>query len=139
MISYDLDWMDQTVLEEWKGLSCVIMVHRATLLGSGKTRSETSYYMSSLEDVRAKGMLGHIRGHWRIENSCHWVLDAIYREDHNQTRNRNAAANQSTLRRIALNAHNLMPFEGKKRKSLPKRELRAANQNSYLEKLLSLM
>ncbi len=45
--------------------------------------------------VRAKAMLGYIRGHWRIENSCHWVLDAIYREDHNQTRDRNAAANQS--------------------------------------------
>lgn len=139
MICHDLDWMDEAVRAEWKDLSCVIMVHRTTLLGAGKTRSQTSYYMSSLKDVRAKGMLGYIRGHWRIENSCHWVLDAIYREDHNQTRDRNAAANQSTLRRIALNAHNLMPFEGKKRKSLPKRELRAANQNSYLEKLLSLM
>ena len=139
MICHDLDWMDQALRAEWKDLNCIIMVHRTTLLGAGKTRSQTSYYMSSLKDVRAKGMLGYIRGHWRIENSCHWVLDAIYREDHNQIRDRNAAANQSTLRRIALNAHNLMPFEGKKRKSLPKRELRAANPNSYLEKLLSLM
>jgi hypothetical protein len=32
-----------------------------------------------------------------------------------------------------------MPYEGKKRKSLPKRELRAASQNEYLEKQLSLM
>jgi hypothetical protein len=74
-----------------------------------------------------------------LENSCHWVLDAICREDHNQTRDRNAASNLSTLRRIALNAHNLMPFEGKKRKSLPKRELRAASQTGYLENLLPLM
>jgi predicted transposase YbfD/YdcC len=139
MICHNLDWMDEALRKEWKDLSCVIMVHRTTLLGSGKTRSETSYYMSSLENVRAKAMLGYIRGHWRIENSCHWVLDAIYREDHNQTRDRNAAANQSILRRIALNAHNLMPFEGKKRKSLPKRELRAASQSTYLEKLLSLV
>ena len=73
-------------------------------------------------------MLDYIRGHWRTENSCHWVLDAIYREDHNKTRDRNAAANQSVMRRMALNAHNLTPFEGKKRKSLPKRELRAASQ-----------
>jgi hypothetical protein len=32
---------------------------------------------------------------------------------------------------MALNAHNLMPFEGKKRKSLPKRELRAASQTDF--------
>lgn len=139
MVCHNLDWMDKTVRAEWKDLGCVIMVYRHTVLGAGKTRSETSYYMSSLEEVRAKEMLAYVRGHWRIENSCHWVLDAIYREDHNQTRNRNAAANQSIMRRMALNAHNLMPYEGKKRKSLPKRELRAASQSDYLEKLLSLM
>ncbi len=115
------------------------MVHRHTLLGAGKTRSETSYYMSSLKDVRAPAMLGYVRGHWAIENSCHWVLDAIYREDHNQPRDRNSAANHSILRRMALNAHNRMPFEGKKRKSLPKRELRATHDSDYLEQLLSLM
>jgi hypothetical protein len=69
----------------------------------------------------------------------HWVLDAIYREDHNQTLDRNAAANLGTLRRMSLNAHNRMPAEGKKPKSLPKRELRAAQDEAYLEKLLSLM
>jgi predicted transposase YbfD/YdcC len=138
-ICHNLDWMDETVRNDWEGLSCIIMVHRTTLFGAGETRGDTSYYMSSLKDVRAEEMLGYIRGHWGIENSCHWVLDAICREDHNQTRDRNAASNLSTLRRIALNAHNLMPFEGKKRKSLPKRELRAASQTSYLENLLSLM
>ena len=80
-----------------------------------------------------------VRGHWGIENRCHWVLDAICREDHNQTRDRNAAANQATLRRMALNAHNRMPYEGKRPKSLPKRELRALTDKTYLEKLLSLM
>ena len=71
-------------------------------------------------------MLAYIRGHWAIENRCHWVLDAIYREDHNQTRDRNSAANHSILRRMALNAHNRMPGTGKSRNSLPKREMRAA-------------
>jgi hypothetical protein len=40
---------------------------------------------------------------------------------------------------MALNAHNLMSYEGKKRKSLPKRELRAASSTDYLAKLLSLV
>ena len=81
----------------------------------------------------------YVRGHWAIENSRHWVLDAIYREDHNQTRDHNSAANHSILRRMALNADNRMPFEGKKRKSLPKRELRATHVSDYLEQLLALM
>ena len=139
VVCHDLEWMDPAIRAEWKGLASLIMIHRHTLLGAGKTRSETSYYMSSLKDVRAPAMLGYIRGHWAIENSCHWVLDAIYREDHNQTRDRNSAANHSILRRMALNAHNRMPFEGKKRKSLPKRELRATHDPQYLEQLLSLM
>ena len=139
VVCHDLQWMDPAIRAEWKGLASLIMIHRHTLLGAGKTRSETSYYMSSLKDVRAPAMLGYIRGHWAIENSCHWVLDAIYREDHNQTRDRNSAANHSILRRMALNAHNRMPFEGKKRKSLPQRELRATHDPQYLEQLLSLM
>lgn len=139
LVCHDLGWMNPAIRADWKDLSCIVMVHRHTLLGGGKTRSDTSYYMSSLKDVRAPELLGHIRGHWGIENRCHWVLDAIYREDHNQTRDRNSASNHSILRRMALNAHNRMPFEGKKRKSLPKRELRAAHDTNYLEKLLSLM
>jgi predicted transposase YbfD/YdcC len=139
MVCHDLSWMDPAIRGEWTGLASVIMVHRHTVLGAGKIRSETSYHMSSLPEVRAPEMLGYIRGHWGIENRCHWVLDAIYREDHNQTRDRNSAANHSILRRMALNAHNRMPFEGKKHKSLPKRELRATHDTDYLEQLLSLM
>lgn len=139
MVCHNLNWMDEAIRKEWKGLACLIMVHRHTLLAAGKTRSETCYYMSSLQDVRAPELLGYIRGHWGIENRCHWVLDAICREDHNQTRHRTAAKNLATLRRIALNTHNLIQPEARKRKSLPKRELRAAQDRSYLEKLLSLV
>src|SRR5690606_25474552 len=101
VVCHDLSWMDADIRGEWQALGSIVMVHRHTLLGAGKTRSEASYYISSLKDTRAKEMLGYIRGHWGIENRCHWVLDAIYREDHNQTRDRNAAANLSTLRRMA--------------------------------------
>ena len=139
LVCHDLTWMDPSVRDLWEDLNCVIMLRRHTLLGAGKTRVQTSYYLSSLKEVSAAGLLGYIRGHWSIENRCHWVLDAIYREDHNQTRDRNSAANHSTLRRMALNAHNRMPLEGKKRKSLPKREMRANKDSAYLEQLLSLV
>lgn len=139
IVCHNLDWMDATVRAEWKDIGSVAMVHRHTLLGAGKVRSETSYYISSLADTRAPEMLGYIRGHWGIENSCHWVLDAICREDHSQVRDRKAASNFGTLRRMALNTHNLAVAGEKKRKSLPKRELRAAHDEAYLEKLLSLV
>ena len=42
------------------------------------------------------------------------------------------------MRRMALNAHNRMPAIGKRRNSLPKREMRAALDPDYLEQLLSL-
>ncbi len=139
IVSHNLDWMDAAIRAEWKNLGSVIMIHRHTMPGAGKTRSETSYYISSLGETKADEMLAYIRGHWGIENRCHWVLDAICREDHSQIRDRKAASNLGTLRRMALNAHNSIPSEGKKRKSLPKRELRAAQNEAYLEKLLSLV
>ena len=40
---------------------------------------------------------------------------------------------------IDANVHNRMPLEGEKRKSLPKRKLRATHDSDYLEQLLSLM
>lgn len=47
--------------------------------------------------------------------------------------------NSWTSFRGVPNAHNRMPFEGKKRKSLPKRELRATHDTNYLAQFLSLM
>ena len=138
MVCHDLGWMDPAIRGEWKELSSVMMVYRQTVVGAGKIRSETSYSMSSLKGIRAAEMLGYIRGHWGIENRCHWVLDTIYREDHNQTRDRTSAANHSILRRMALNAHNHLLDTSKRRNSLPKRKMYAVLDPAYLEKLLSL-
>lgn len=43
-----------------------------------------------------------VRGHWGIENSLHWVLDVIYREDKLRYRERNGAQNLSTIRKLTL-------------------------------------
>ena len=139
LVCHNLDWMDGKIRGAWKGLANVIMVHRKALLSSGKHREDISYYMSSLQDGTAEDLLHYTRGHWSIENSWHWVLYAIYREGHNQTRERKAASNLSTLCRMALNACNKLVSSEKKKKSLPKRELRALKYEDYLERLLSLV
>ena len=59
--------MHPPIRAEWKELSCIIMAHRHTVIGAVKVRSETCYYMSSLECVRAAELLAYIRGHWGIE------------------------------------------------------------------------
>ena len=139
LVCHKLDWMNEKIKNAWSNLGSIIMLNRRTLLGAGKVREQISYYMSSLRETPADEMLSYIRGHWKIENNCHWILDTIYREDHNQTRERNSASNLATLRRMALNAHNRLAESTKKHKSLPKRELRALKDEAYLEELLSLV
>ena len=139
VVCNNLDWMESSIRGAWKGLGSIIMVSRWSDLGNGKTRSETSYYMSSLSDTHAEIIQGYIRNHWDIENGCHWVLDTLFREDHNQTGQKNAAKNLATMRRMALNILKLVAPEGKRAKSLPKRQLRAAHDEDYLEERLSLV
>lgn len=140
VICHYLDWMSPDIRNAWKGLGSIIMVTRQVRDRSGNWRSETHYYMSSLKDVKAKKMQKYIRSHWRIENSCHWVLDTLFREDHNQTGKRNAAKNLSTLRRIALNALKQASDRTTRKRpsSLTKKQLRAAHDEEYLEEILSL-
>jgi len=46
----------------------------------GKGSIEVRYYLSSLPvDV---GLFARaVRGHWSVENACHWSLDVTFRED----------------------------------------------------------
>ncbi len=141
IVCHYLDWMDKEIRDRWKSLGSIIMVSRDRDHGGEKSKVETHYYITSLTKCTAEKIQSYIRNHWRIENSCHWVLDTLFREDHNQTRMKNAAKNLGTMRRIALNILKLAPDNstGKRPKSLPKKQLRAANDDAYLEACLSLV
>ena len=140
---HQLDWMESEIHSAWKDLNCIIMVARRSETKSGKVKTQTSYYMSSLKKERAEKIQEYIRGHWAIENSCHWVLDTLFREDHNQTSQRNAAKNLGTLRRIALNALKRAPDHSKRQRkrasSLTRKQLRAIHDEAQLEEILSLV
>ncbi len=62
-------------------------------------REETRYYLSSLPP----GTLSSAGVRWRLENSCRWVLDVVFREVQSRARCGDAARNFSALRRIGLN------------------------------------
>ena len=67
-----------------------------------KIERETRFYITSL--VWLAGQLGPIiRSHWAIENSLHWVMDMVFRDDECRIRTDHAPANFTTIKHIALN------------------------------------
>ncbi len=135
VVCHNLNWMDADIRQRWQGLNSIIMVQREVTGQESKHHTETSYYMSSCKDLGAKQMQRYIRNHWRIENNAHWVLDTVFKEDANQTKEKNSAKNYATMRRMALNLWNLEE-QPEKKKSLPKRQMRAKMDTDYLEKIL---
>jgi hypothetical protein len=60
-----------------------------------KMQQETRFYITSL--VWLAHQLGPIvRGHWSIENSLHWVMDMLFRDDECRIRTHHAPANFTT-------------------------------------------
>ncbi len=59
-----------------EGLMTVGIVTSASVR-DGKESIDIRYYISSLT-LDVKQFARAVRGHWSIENTCHWVLDVIY-------------------------------------------------------------
>ena len=125
----DLRFVDETV--NWAALCCIICV-ASTRIIKDQITTETRYYISS-QKQNASFFLAAIRSHWGIENSLHWVLDVLFREDYCRKRKNNAAENFNIIRKMALNI-----IRNKKdgKKSLRRKRLNAAWDVSYLENLL---
>ncbi len=86
--------------EQWKGLKSIGLV-TSHCRREGKEMVEVRYYLSSL-DVDVKQFARAVRGHWSIENSCHWSLDLTFREDESRLRERTLRENFAWLNRFAL-------------------------------------
>ena len=99
-----LDLLDD--LTNWTHLQSVIAVE-ASREQAGKVTTETRYYLSDLV-LSAQAFNQFIRQHWSIENRLHWKLDVVFSEDRQRARMDNAAANLSTIRKMALQALNGM-------------------------------
>jgi len=71
---------------------------------TGKVTGEVAYGITSRvpEQADAKDVLSVNRGHWCIENSCHYILDWIYDEDRSRIRTGFGPENITRLRRFAI-------------------------------------
>ncbi|CAD5965510.1 Putative transposase YncI [Planktothrix rubescens] len=85
----------------WKHLKIVIQIERSGNRGK-KPYKEKVYYISSAVN-EAKTLAQIIKGHWGIENQCHWVKDVIFQEDKSRIRNFQSATNFSTLKTLVIN------------------------------------
>jgi predicted transposase YbfD/YdcC len=68
---------------------------------SGKMFSNVRYSILS-QRLSGKNFAATARGHWTLENSCHWILDVTFGEDQSRIWKGHADANFSILRRTAL-------------------------------------
>jgi predicted transposase YbfD/YdcC len=87
-------------IDLWKGLRSLGVVI-SICFRNGKEVIETRYYLSSLA-VGVKRFARAVRGHWGIENTCHWSLDVTYREDQSRIRNIHMRENFAWLNRFTL-------------------------------------
>jgi len=116
--------------EDWADLQTIVRVQRERRL-PGKTEIDTAYYISSLP-AEAEPLLAATRFHWAVENSLHWVLDVIFREDDTRVRVGHAAHNMAILRQLALNIIKKDSSKG----SIRTKRLKAGLDVAFLEKLL---
>jgi predicted transposase YbfD/YdcC len=132
---HDIDWLKER--HDWPGLNGVVMVESTREIpgsspGTDKIERETRFYITSLTWLAYQ--LGPvIRSHWAIENSLHWVMDMIFRDDECRIRTEHAPANFTTLKHMA---HNLIRKAPGKPSFRAKRKI-AAWDDDYLASLIA--
>jgi predicted transposase YbfD/YdcC len=94
---------------EWQGLKSIGIVV-SECVRDGKATLETRYYLSSLR-VGVKRFAHAVRSHWGIENTCHWGLDIVYREDESRIRHPHVRENFAWLNRLTLSLLKQHPSE----------------------------
>jgi predicted transposase YbfD/YdcC len=135
VVSHDVAWMrsNRRYPGEYRftKLAAIAMVE-ATREVAGRQSIERRYYIASAPLDPAR-LAQAVRAHWRIENSLHWVLDVVFREDLSRLRKGHGAANMALVRHFALN----LVRTATDRRSLKTRRKRASWDSHYLQALLA--
>jgi predicted transposase YbfD/YdcC len=128
-VIHDVAWLQDR--HAWPGLKSLVVVDSRREIGA-KTELETRFYITSLaSQARQVGPI--VRSHWAIENSLHWVMDMVFRDDECRIRTDHAPANFVTLKHMA---HNLIRRANGK-DSLRLRRKTASWDDNYLATLIA--
>jgi predicted transposase YbfD/YdcC len=116
----------------WRGLTAICMVLCRRVV-EGVESVEFRYYIGSMVGT-ADAYLRAIRSHWGIENSLHWVLDGVFREDASRPHAGPRGENLALLRKLAIS---LLKQEKSSDASLKTKRLRCGWDDDYLAKVLA--
>ena len=128
-VIHDVSWLRQR--HNWPGLNAVVIVDSVRETGE-KVERERRFYITSLL-LPADMLAPVVRGHWAIENSLHWVMDMVFRDDECRVRTDHAPANFCTIKHMAQNLIRLAP--GKT--SLRQKRKAAGWDDDFLAKLIA--
>lgn len=128
-VIHDVAWLRQR--HQWPGLNGVVIVDSRRELGE-KIEHETRFSITS-SSLPASRMGPLVRDHWAVENSLHWVMDMVFRDDECRIRTDHAPANFITLKHIALN----LIRRAKSKDSIRLRRKVAAWDDDFLESLVT--
>jgi predicted transposase YbfD/YdcC len=128
-VIHDIAWLQER--HDWPGLKGVVMIESIREIND-KIERETRFYVTSL--VLLADQLGPIiRSHWAVENSLHWVMDMVFRDDECRVRTDHAPANFTTLKHMATNLLRRAPSKD----SLRARRKVAAWDDDFLATLIA--
>lgn len=127
-VIHDVEWLRER--HDWPGLKGIVIVESQREIDGATTR-QTRFYITSLT-LGASAVGPMIRDHWAIENSLHWVMDMVFRDDECRLRTENAPANFTTIKHMASNLIRRAP--GKDSQRL--RRMTAAWDDEFLANLV---
>lgn len=128
-VIHDVDWLKKR--HHWPGLNAVVMVESVRETGDKQER-DTRFYITSLLLV-ASILAPIVRSHWAIENSLHWVMDMVFRDDESRLRTDHAPANFCTFKHMAHNLVRLAPGKA----SLRQKRMAAGWDDDFLASLIT--
>ncbi len=90
---------------DFPGVAQVFVIERPTIeKTTGESSTETVYGITSHapDSADAATVLAFNRGHWSVENGCHYILDWNWDEDRSTLRTGHGPENITALRRFAI-------------------------------------
>ena len=114
----DINWYFEKKL--WKGLKSIGVVKKTFDNPYEKKEPEYRYYISSL-DLNLPLFSNAIRFHWSVENKLHLYLDITFKQDENNTVDKEALFGLQIIKKMALAL--LKPIKEKKKVSMNKLRL----------------
>lgn len=124
----DLKWIDNRTY--WMNLQTIIRIESCREK-EGVKEYQTRYYISSSSSTAEK-FNHYVRGHWGIENSLHWKLDVVFREDECRKRKGYSAQNFTLMSKMAIN----LLKRDKRKITTPNKQFMAGWNTPYLVSLI---